>query len=61
MLTAIQLKKDEPIKFFCGCFTGTEKQLRAYIKDGAKHLAKTRTLALETSLTLIAAENDKPE
>ena len=58
MLTAIQLKADGPIIFFCGCFTGTEKQLRAYIADGDAHLRKTRLLALETSLTLIAAEND---
>ncbi len=59
MLTAIQLKKGDAISFFCGCFTGNEKALRAYIKDGAEHLRKTRTLALETSLALIEAENDK--
>ena len=35
-----------------------EKELRKYIEDGATHLRKTRTLALETSLTLIAAKND---
>jgi len=57
ILTAIQLKKDGPISFFCGCFNGTEKQLRKYIEDGAAHLRKTRFLALETSLALIAAEN----
>ena len=60
MLTAIQLKKGGKIEFFCGCFMGDEKKLRKYIKDGAAHLRKTRTLALETVLTLIAAENDKP-
>ena len=60
-LTAIQTKKGEPIKFFCGCFTGSEKELRHYIKYGAKHLAKTRTLALETCLTLIEAKNEGPE
>ena len=61
MLMAIQLKKDGAIAFFCGCFNGTEKQLRQYIKDGAAHLRKTRLLALETSLVLIAAENDKQD
>jgi len=60
MLTAIQLKKDSSISFFCGCFTGTEKQLREYIDNGAAHLKKTRLLALETSLRLIVATNDKP-
>ena len=59
MLTAIQIKKSEGTKFFCGCFTGSENQLRKYIGDGAQNLRKTRTLALNTVLTLLAARNDE--
>ena len=58
MLTAICQKEVEGIRFFCGCFNGTEKELRDYIANGAANLRKTRTLALETCLTLIAAKND---
>jgi len=61
MLTAIQLKEGAEVDFFCGCFNGNEKELRKYIEKGAPHLRKTRTLAMETVLTLLAAENDKPE
>ena len=59
MLTALQIKEGADPMFFCGCFTGSEKALRKYIADGAKHLAKTRTLAIDTALTLLAAQNDK--
>ena len=58
MLTAIQLKKDGPVNYFCGCFTGTEQQLRHYIENGPENLKKTRTLAFETSLILLSAKND---
>jgi hypothetical protein len=59
MLSAITLKEGEEPKLFCGCFTGSVKELRAYIANGAEHLRKTRTLALETVLALLVAENDE--
>ena len=58
MLSAVVLKKGEEPRLFCGCFTGSIQELRDYIKDGAAHLRKTRTLALNTILSFLAVEND---
>ena len=58
MLTAVQLKPDDAPRFFCGCFTGDESELRKYITDGAAKYRKTRTLALDTALILLAAKNE---
>jgi uncharacterized protein YjbI with pentapeptide repeats len=57
MLTVIRQKEGDEARFFCGCFRGTEAELRQYIADGYKGYVKTRTLALETVLTLLAAQN----
>jgi hypothetical protein len=52
ILTVIKRPGTEP-EFFCGCFTGTEAQLHAYIAKGGVRLAPSRTLALETVLMLL--------
>ena len=59
MLIAVALKEGDEPRFFCGCFTGSADDLRTYIADGEKHLSKTRTLALDTVLVLLAAQNDE--
>jgi hypothetical protein len=59
MLTVIRQKEGGELRFYCGCFNGTEQELRQYIADGGKKCAKTRTLALETVLVLIAAQNEE--
>jgi hypothetical protein len=59
MLTAIQIKETDEIKFYCGCFTGTVDELRTYIQNGEERLRKTRKLALDTVLILIEAKNDR--
>ena len=58
MLTAVQIKADDPVSFFCGCFTGDESALRKYIADGDDRYRKTRTLALDTVMMLLAANNE---
>ena len=52
MLTAIKLPNCEP-EFFCGCFTGSEAELRQYIIDGEARLAPSRTLAMDTLIMLL--------
>ena len=34
-------------RYFCGCFAGTELELRAYISNGAEELKASRTIALD--------------
>ena len=57
MLTAI-LQDKKPAQFFCGCFYGNEAALRDYIAKGDAKLRKTRTLAADTVIALLAAKND---
>jgi hypothetical protein len=56
-LTAIQTEKE--IHILCGCFSGSPDELRAWIAGDEKRFAKTRTLALDTALILLAAKNDE--
>ena len=56
-LTAIQTEKE--IHILCGCFCGSPDELRAWIAGDEKRFAKTRTLALDTALILLAAKNDE--
>lgn len=49
----LAVKIDEQIMFFCGCFQGTEADLREYIEDGNEELKASRTFALETCLKAI--------
>jgi uncharacterized protein YjbI with pentapeptide repeats len=58
-LTALIQKEGDPIKLWCGCFCGSVDELRKYIANGDPLLAKTRTLALDTVLVLLAAQNEK--
>ncbi len=58
-LTAIRRKEGDAPELFCGCFTGNTKALREYIEKGEAKYRKTRTLALETVLTLLDARNDE--
>ena len=59
MLTAIRIKKDGNPTFFCGCFTGTLKQLEEYIEKGAPNLKKTRTLAMKAVVEMLDARNEE--
>ena len=38
---------DSTPRYFCGCFAGTELELRAYISNGAEELKASRTIALD--------------
>jgi hypothetical protein len=49
------------VHLHCGCFAGTEAELRAYIANGPAHLRRTRTLALDTVLMLLDAKNDEAQ
>ena len=53
MLTAIQLKKDDKVQFFCGCFTGSEEELREYIRSGESKYVRSRRWCLKTVLAAL--------
>ena len=38
---------DSTPRYFCGCFAGTEMELRDYILNGAEELKASRTIALD--------------
>jgi len=59
MLSAVRLKKGGAIRYYCGCFSGNADELKTFIKAGAAHLRKTRTLAFKTVTTLIEAKNEE--
>jgi uncharacterized protein YjbI with pentapeptide repeats len=59
MLTVIRQKEGDEARFLCGCLHGNESELRQYIQDGDMKYVKTRTLALETALKLMAAQNEE--
>ena len=42
----------------CGCFSGSPDDLRAYIANDPKNLRRTRTIAFDTILMLLAVRND---
>ena len=54
MLTAVVFKEGEPVVFQCGCFSGSEQELKLYIKEGDKTLRPSRTIALKTAIMLLA-------
>ena len=54
MLTAYQQTDEPPMRFQCGCFSGTEDELRAYIASHDATLAPSRLLAIETVKALAA-------
>ena len=54
MLTAYQQTDEQPMQFQCGCFSGTEDELRAYIASHDATLAPSRLLAIETVKALAA-------
>jgi hypothetical protein len=41
------VKVGEAPRYFCGCFAGTEMELRDYISNGAEELKAPRTIALD--------------
>jgi len=53
MLTVIRQNEDSAPYFCCGCFRGSEQDLRDYIERGQEHLKPSRLFALETALTLL--------
>ena len=58
MLTALQQSNAHEVRLFCGCFNGSVDDLRKYIADGDAKYRKTRTLALDTVLVLLAAPSN---
>ena len=59
MLMAVRIKKDGEPTFFCGCFTGTLKQLEGCIEEGAPNLKKTRTLAMKAVVEMLESRNEE--
>ena len=55
------ISTESGIHLRCGCFTGDVAALRKYIAEGDVNLRRTRTLALDTVLTLLAAKNGPEE
>ena len=51
MLTAFEIKDE--IVLFCGCFKGSESELRSYIGDGKEELKESRLFALDFVLKAI--------
>ncbi len=49
MLSAVKLPGG--LRFFCGCFKGTELELREYITNGAAEHRESRTKALDFILS----------
>jgi uncharacterized protein YjbI with pentapeptide repeats len=56
MLTAIRRGADAAVELNCGCFLGSEGDLKAYIARGAEHLRPSRTRAMEIVLELVQQE-----
>ena len=44
-LLAVEI--NEEVRYFCGCFSGTQKELESYIQNGEERLKRSRTLAFE--------------
>jgi hypothetical protein len=55
----LAVKIGEDVKLFCGCFNGTETELRDYIEKGDEELKSSRLIALETVLKLIEIKNGR--
>ena len=53
MLTAIRQVADGPVLFQCGCFLGSEPELRAFIAGDEPEMVRSRILALDTVLVLL--------
>jgi uncharacterized protein YjbI with pentapeptide repeats len=58
-LHALRRAPDAPIEFSCGCFSGSEEQLREYIANGEERLRKSRLWALDTVKTAIDFESNQ--
>ncbi len=56
--TLLAVKHEKGIHLWCGCFSGTPDELRAFIANDQERLRKTRTLALDTMLALLDAKNE---
>ena len=50
------IKIQAETKLFCGCFSGSESDLREYIKNGEERYKDSRTIALDTVLILLKVE-----
>lgn len=53
MLTAIKQTEESEIYLCCGCFRGSEKDLKDFIANGEERFRKSRTLAMKTVLKLL--------
>ena len=47
------IEMDDELIFFCGCFNGNKERLKKYIEEGKEVYKKSRTLAMDTLITLI--------
>ena len=47
------IKIDDAVVLFCGCFKGSEEDLMAYIERGDETYKQSRTIALNTVMSLI--------
>ena len=47
------IKIDGAVVLFCGCFKGSEEDLMAYIERGDETYKQSRTIALNTVMSLI--------
>ena len=52
--TLLAIEINSEVILFCGCFKGTEQELRYYIEEGTAKFKDSRLLALETVLKLIS-------
>jgi hypothetical protein len=56
MLTAVKQTAELELYFCCGCFRGSETDIREFIEAGEERYKASRTLAVETAKKLIAVE-----
>ena len=52
----LAIKINDEIRLFCGCFSGNEIELRAFIERGQEKYKESRLIALDTVLKLINVE-----
>ena len=55
MLTAYIQKEGDEVVYQCGCFSGSLKELKTYIKEGNEDWVKSRRLAMNTVTRLLNA------
>ena len=59
-LLGVKLKPRSAVVLYCGCFCGSEADLRLYIAEDLERFRLSRTLALDTVLALLAVDPVTP-